>query len=147
MDVIMVDWDNKIYQARYGKFSVGSEESGYQLTVELFDESFSTLGDSMWLQNAKKFSTYDVDHDRIEAVSCSTTDGGKGGWWFMGTVHHSNSSCYATGGNKYVVYANGNGMNSVVAGRQGIVWANHSGGPKPFYGFKGSEYRITKISN
>ena len=99
------------------------------------------------LQIGEKFSSYDVDHDGIEAVSCSASDGGKGGWWFMGTANYSSHSCYALGDNNYRVYANGNGLNKMGLMRYGIIWANDGDRAKPLYPFKGSEYRITKIEN
>ena len=47
LDVVIWDWNDQTYTARYNEFSVGSESTNYTLTIGSFDSAASTLGDSM----------------------------------------------------------------------------------------------------
>ena len=70
----MTDFDDKTYVAVYDQFEVFKiydkmimttimmmfqvgPGDGYELTVGGFNEAKSTLGDSMWVSNGKKFTT------------------------------------------------------------------------------------------
>ena len=90
LDVVMGDWDNQTYNARYNQFRVGSEATGYNLTIGSFDISASTLDDSLTRDiteknnnnlNGMKFSTTDVDND-LSSKSCSNKFASGGGWWY-----------------------------------------------------------------
>ena len=76
--VKLTDWIDESGYAEYGVFSVGSEESGYELQV---DQYSGTAGDSFTYHHGYKFSTYDNDQD-IDAGNCADAYGGGGGWWF-----------------------------------------------------------------
>ncbi|XP_078336948.1 uncharacterized protein LOC111132439 [Crassostrea virginica] len=62
--------------ALYSNFSVGDENSKYQLTVQGYS---GNAGDSLTYSNKMKFSTMDQDNDKY-MVSCSTYR--KSAWWF-----------------------------------------------------------------
>ena len=124
LDVVMGDWDNSTYTARYNKFSVGSEAASYKLTVGSFDKGASTLGDSMSYHNGMKFFTKDVDTTKRR---CSTSFGGSGGWWFR--------ACFN---------ANPNGLNSRNAGGwSGIYWWYGGSRGNSVASWKSSKFTIT----
>ena len=136
LDVVMGDWKDKNYTARYNEFSVGSKGTGYALTIGLFDGDASTLGDSMITtspgdnQNGMKFSTKDVDNDMVVDKSCSTAYGGSGGWWY--------NRCYVSNPN--------GGENRKDASWKGIVWYDRGDLGTSWNAWKSSELSITQIA-
>merc|ERR1712156_1121101 len=62
LKITMTDYDNKTFVAVYNNFKVGPGED-YVATVESFNDTLSTLGDSMRYCNGMKFSTKDRDQD------------------------------------------------------------------------------------
>ena len=70
--------------AKYSRFDVNGEYTGYSLHVAGF--SGSGVGDKLSWHNNMKFSTYDVDND-IYSGHCSMMY--KGAWWYRG-CHASN---------------------------------------------------------
>eukprot|EP00079_Xenopus_tropicalis_P012917 XP_002940496.1 PREDICTED: fibrinogen-like protein 1 [Xenopus tropicalis] len=85
--VELVDFEGQRRFAQYKSFSVGDEETSYQMSC---GEYTGTAGDSItagfnpevtWWANLSgmKFSTQDRDNDNYEG-NCAEED--KGGWWF-----------------------------------------------------------------
>lgn len=84
--------------ARYSKFSVGSETSGYRLTISGFDTS-SKAGDSMTFSNGQKFSARDKDQDTQKSYHCRRSFRGyNGGWWFKDCVYTNLNGNYFKNG-------------------------------------------------
>merc|ERR1719295_1960488 len=79
LKIIMTDFDGKKYVAVYDQFKVGPGDD-YMLTVGGFNDALSTLGDSMIVNNGKKFSTKDRDQDRNSYGNCAKEF--TGGWWY-----------------------------------------------------------------
>jgi len=125
----MGDWDDSTYTAHYNKFSVGSDATGYTLTVGSFDRGASTLGDSMARSNGAKFSTKDVDNDTLVGGNCSTRNG-SGGWWFK--------DCFN---------ANPNGLNSRNVQWKGISWYHGGNRGRSGYSWKSAKFTITKTAD
>ena len=71
--------------AKYSRFDVGDEHTGYTLHVSGFSGSSGT-NDQMIYHNSAKFSTYDVDND-TNGGNCSL--GHYGAWWYK-SCHTSN---------------------------------------------------------
>ncbi len=57
--------------ASYGDFSVGDESTDFQLTVDGFESSSSSVGDSLSSHSGKKFSTRDLDLDEDGDRNCA----------------------------------------------------------------------------
>jgi len=86
LKIILTDWDGKKEVAVYDQFQVGPGgwsfyDAGYVLTIGGFNESLSTLGDSMSYDSGMKFSTKDrnlnPNRDIINFARERT-----GGWWY-----------------------------------------------------------------
>ena len=76
----VLDWDNKEYNAYYGSFYVGDEDSKYQLSLSGYDEARSSLPDGFMHggQHDAPFSTFDQDNDRGSEGNCAAQfSGGK----------------------------------------------------------------------
>jgi len=78
LKITMTDYDNKTFVAVYDYFKVGPGEN-YVLAVESFNETLSTLGDSMGYSNGMKFSTKDRDQDGSTG-NCAKDR--TGGFWY-----------------------------------------------------------------
>merc|ERR1719391_13634 len=74
----MTDFDGKTYVAVYDKFQVGPGDD-YTLTVGWFNDTLSTLRDSMHYNNQMKFSTKDRDQDMSNGDCAARATGG---WWY-----------------------------------------------------------------
>ncbi|XP_052060726.1 ficolin-2-like [Mytilus californianus] len=83
MRIDMEDFENNQRYALYDIFSVGSESSGYILSVSDYS---GDAGDSMTYQNGQKFSTKDKDNDKWDE-ECAVEL--KGAWWYN-ICHYSN---------------------------------------------------------
>jgi len=120
LKITMTDWDKKTFIAVYNNFKVGPGND-YVLTVDSFNDTLSTLGDSMRHHNGMKFSTRDKDQDRFGG-SCARDF--SGGWWYNGInqCHHAHptglSSATKKTGEQYVTYHHG--------GERGTSWDNWS---------------------
>jgi len=86
LKIILTDWDGKKEVAFYDQFQVGPGgwsffDAGYVLTIGGFNESLSTLGDSMSYDSGMKFSTKDrnLNPDR-DIFNCARER--TGGWWY-----------------------------------------------------------------
>ncbi|XP_071136633.1 ryncolin-4-like [Mytilus edulis] len=79
----MEDFENNQKYALYDNFSIGSESSGYILSVSGY---FGDAGDSMAFQNGQKFSTKDKENDKWDG-ECAVVF--KGAWWYN-DCHFSN---------------------------------------------------------
>ena len=89
--------------ARYGSFSLGSEEDHYKLYLSGYDET-SPAGDSLDTHNGQSFSTVDEDND----LQCAQTH--KGGWWYKDCIDSNLNGVW---------YADG----TIVSSEQdGIIW-------------------------
>ena len=110
--VDLADWEGNTAFAKYDQFSVGDEDSHYNLSVSGY-QSVSTAGDSMDFQDGHGFSTPDRDNDRSER-QCVVVYHGP--WW-----HNACYWCLLTG--KY--YTSGGPR---TAGPFGIIWGTWRGG-------------------
>jgi len=73
MRVEMESWKNESQWVEYGIFNVADEASGYQLVIGLYNRA-STAPDQMigsMKNNGQKFSTVDIDNDKLAHKSCS----------------------------------------------------------------------------
>jgi len=117
LKITMTDYDNKTFVAVYNNFKVGPGED-YVATVESFNDTLSTLGDSMRYCNGMKFSTKDRDQDGA-GHHCAETH--TGGFWYEACMHaHPTGLSSATkkNGKRYVTYYRG--------GDRGISWDSWS---------------------
>jgi len=117
LKITMTDYDNKTFVAVYNNFKVGPGED-YVATVESFNDTLSTLGDSMRYCNGMKFSTKDRDQDGA-GHHCAETH--TGGFWYEACMHaHPTGLSSATkkNGKIYVTYYRG--------GDRGISWDSWS---------------------
>ena len=72
--------ENKWFE--YRTFKVGNEQTSYRLTLHDQNPS-STLGGHMFWNTNMKFTTRDVDNDRMSNINCADQSGG-GGFWYNG---------------------------------------------------------------
>lgn len=68
--------DRTYAYAYYDTFSIGGENTEYQLSVSGYSGS---AGDSLANYNGHKFTTYDRDND-LHATNCAKTSAGA--WWY-----------------------------------------------------------------
>ncbi|KAJ8307937.1 hypothetical protein KUTeg_014514 [Tegillarca granosa] len=80
----MEDFKDVHKYASYSSFSVGSESSGYVLSVGGYT---GTAGDCLKYHNGRKFTTKDKDNDSRKSGNCSVMK--KGAWWY-GDCYYSN---------------------------------------------------------
>jgi hypothetical protein len=66
------------YYEDYSNFRVGSEATGYRLSVS---GPSGTAGDGIVYYNGMQFSTYDADHDN-KAGGGNCAQGSYGGFWY-----------------------------------------------------------------
>jgi len=109
LHIRMKDFDQKTYVAVYDQFEVGPGD-GYVLTVGGFNDTLSTLGDSMsrpggaGSANGMKFSTKDMDQDK-HSSHCAEQN--TGGWWYNACMYAhptGTSTTTKTNSHKYVIY-------------------------------------------
>jgi len=79
LQVEMTDWDGQTYFGLYNRFNVGQGPK-FQLGVSGFDNSKSTLGDSLTGDNGNSFGTKDKDQDTWSGGYCGQIY--RGGWWY-----------------------------------------------------------------
>jgi len=107
LKITMTDYDKKTFVAVYDYFKVGPGKN-YMVTVESFNDTLSTLGDSMTQRhNGMKFSTKDRDQDQ-NSNSCA--ESWTGGFWYENCydAHPTGlSSATKKNGFKYVTYKHG----------------------------------------
>ena len=70
-------YPHKKFITNYKKFSVGDEDSLYQLTV---GKAKGSVGDALRAHNSMPFSTKNKDNDRSQRSNCAERY--KGGWWY-----------------------------------------------------------------
>jgi len=106
LKITMTDYDKKTFVAVYDYFKVGPGKN-YMVTVESFNDTLSTLGDSMRHHNGMKFSTKDRDQDGT-GWHCAKSD--TGGFWYNNchTAHPTGlSSATKNSGTHFVTYKHG----------------------------------------
>lgn len=121
----LTDWNKNKVTAFYDYFMVEHENEGYRLRVEGFT---GEGGDSLSKHNLHKFSTRDVDNDRVtKQFGGSCANRFSGAWWYH--------KCYSSNLNG-VFYRNG-----VVAEKKfdGIAWKSWKG---PNYSMMKTEMKI-----
>lgn len=121
----LTDWNKNKVTAFYDYFMVEHENEGYRLHVEGFT---GEGGDSLSKHNLHKFSTRDVDNDRVtKQFGGSCANRFSGAWWYH--------KCYSSNLNG-VFYRNG-----VVAEKKfdGIAWKSWKG---PNYSMMKTEMKI-----
>ncbi|XP_059120742.1 fibrinogen beta chain isoform X1 [Peromyscus eremicus] len=138
----MEDWKGDKVKALYGGFTVQSEASKYQVSVDkykgtagnaLMDGASQLVGENrtMTIHNGMFFSTYDRDNDGWLTTDpkkqCSREDGG--GWWYN-RCHAANPNGRYYWGGLYSWDMSKHGTDD------GVVWMN----------WKGSWYSMRKIS-
>jgi len=103
LKITMTDYDKKTYIAVFNNFKVGPGED-YVLTVGSFNETLSTLGDSMAYHSGMKFSTKDRDQEGRGCPKEFTS------WWYNNchAAHPTGlSSATKKWGPKYIAYTRG----------------------------------------
>jgi len=128
LKITMTDFDKKTYVAVYNNFKVGPGED-YVVTVESFNDTFSTLADSMRYNNRMKFSAKDRDQDtHCHATTttrrCHCAQFMTGGWWYNScSLIHPTGLSSATkknvGNGEYITWKHG--------GERGYGWDSWSG--------------------
>ncbi|XP_076000469.1 microfibril-associated glycoprotein 4-like [Genypterus blacodes] len=99
MRVEMEDFEGAKVYAHFTTFSVGTEQDGYTLTLDGFENGGA--GTSMNDDNVKKFSTFDKDQG---THNCPKTY--YGGWWY-GACHSVNpNGLYLWGSSPYGIGIN-----------------------------------------
>ncbi|XP_071393478.1 microfibril-associated glycoprotein 4-like [Centroberyx affinis] len=93
--VDMEDWSGKKVFARYSKFTVGVESSGYKLFVSGFTDGGA--GDSLSYSNGQKFSTMDRDQDSWSG-HCARKY--LGGFWYKACHKANPNGIYRWGADK-----------------------------------------------
>jgi len=93
--VSLTDWNNRTHVVDYEQFRLTEEADGYRLYVAGYreqpvpDDGGALAGDSLLKHNGCRFSTHDVDNDRVEAPSFEHGSCARrftGAWWYY--------SCY-----------------------------------------------------
>ena len=107
----LADWEGNTAFAKYNKFSVGDEASGYTLSVSLYQFA-STAGNSLTYHSGQKFRTPDRDR---RYPRCAV--GNRASWWYKDYCYDS----VLTG-----VYYTRNERR--YSGPYGIVWYHWKGG-------------------
>jgi len=90
--VSLTDWNDRTHVVDYEQFHITDEADGYRLHVAGYGEQpldgGALAGDSLLKHSGCRFSTYDVDNDRVERQfehgSCARRF--TGAWWYY--------SCY-----------------------------------------------------
>lgn len=96
--------------ARYGSFSLGTNQNDYQLSISQYS---GTAGDSFKIHNGKKFTTSDEDNDSDDLENCAVKY--SSGWWY--------NNCYEAHLNG-VYYSSGEHPTST---HDGIIWKDWIG--------------------
>ena len=87
--VDLEDWKGVKVYAKYGKFSIGDEQSKYLLDVSSYS---GTAGDSLAVHNNMAFSTKDIDNDRGGTTNCAVY--WTGAWWYNGCYNSNMNGQY-----------------------------------------------------
>ncbi|XP_066271812.1 uncharacterized protein [Branchiostoma lanceolatum] len=83
LHVLLEDWNGVTAHASYSVFSVGAEDTNYQLTIDAYA---GNAGDSMgpvgrYDSSGKMFTTTDRQNDDNTVFNCAEAYSG-GGWWY-----------------------------------------------------------------
>ena len=68
LKVELEDWNGVKAYAKYGKFSIGNEQTHYRLEVGSYS---GTAGDSLAYHNNMAFTTKDKDNDKWNSSNCA----------------------------------------------------------------------------
>lgn len=90
------DSDSVKYQAKYANFKILAECEKYKLELGPFIGG--NAGDSLYVHNHMKFSTFDEDNDEHTSAHCGSQH--KGGWWFKSCVYAYTNGLYLKGEHK-----------------------------------------------
>merc|ERR1711953_702633 len=101
---------NTDYVAHYSTFRVGSESSGYELTVKGYS---GNAGDSLKRHSGHGFTTIDRDNDGHSSLNCAQFH--EAAWWHWncatcslnGRYRTSRMKVYCCGGSSKVMYWEG----------------------------------------
>ncbi|XP_051860817.1 fibroleukin-like [Drosophila albomicans] len=74
----LVAVNGSTYNASYDDFKISDEDSGYKLSVGIFDGTI--IEDAMRYNENKKFSTFDSDNDEAGNGNCAVQY--ESGWWY-----------------------------------------------------------------
>lgn len=74
----LIDFENRMFYARYDNFLIGSEQEQYML--KSLGTYSGNAGDSLKYNLYDKFSTYDYDNDAWPGGSCANYY--ESGWWY-----------------------------------------------------------------
>ncbi|XP_034484271.1 ficolin-1-like [Drosophila innubila] len=99
----LVDFENKLYEARYDNFLIGSEQEKYML--KSLGTYSGNAGDALSYNLYDKFSTYDSDNDKWFSGNCANYF--ESGWWFNSNANSN---------------LNGNYLKSGESNKKGIWW-------------------------
>ena len=113
----MVDHDDITFTARYNLFKVDSSVTAYQL--DLGDFVSGDAGNSLFIHDNQKFSTFDNDNDGNATVNCAQRH--HGAWWYK-SCHESNLNGRYYAGD----YGNYAGTDPTAV-EDGIVWFGATG--------------------
>lgn len=91
LQVKMQDVSGKSWHAEYEHFNIGSESSGYRLSIGGYSGNASNAFE---YQNGMEFSTIDRDRD-ISKINCAADY--EGGWWFSRCQHANLNGRYELG--------------------------------------------------
>lgn len=92
----LIDWNKQAKFADYGYFVVDGEEEGYRLHI---GEYSGDAGDGMGKHNQHKFSTRNVDNDKIvKEFGGSCAKRFTGAWWYYKCYMSNLNGKYYRGG-------------------------------------------------
>uniref|UniRef100_A0A673CC57 Microfibril-associated glycoprotein 4-like n=1 Tax=Sphaeramia orbicularis TaxID=375764 RepID=A0A673CC57_9TELE len=122
--VDLEDFNGKKVSAHYASFSVGSECTGYKLTVTGFVNGGA--GDSLGYSNGARFSTFDRDQD---TTSSNCARALVGAHWYKSCSHSNPNGVYRWGNDKTV-------------GAIGVFWYHWNG---YYYSVKSISMKIRPV--
>lgn len=121
----LTNWEKTKKFAEYDVFRVDDEKEGYKLTISGFT---GDAGDGMAKHNGHKFSTKDVDNDKVvKEFGGSCANRFSGAWWYY--------KCYMSNLNG-LYYRNGQIPSKMF---DGITWKPWTG---PNYSLRSVEMKI-----
>lgn len=125
----LTDWNKTKKMAEYDYFMIDDEEEGYRLHIGGYH---GDAGDGMAKHNNHKFSTTDVDNDKVvKEFGGSCAKRFSGAWWYY--------KCYMSNLNG-IYYRNGKIPTKLF---DGIAWKPWTG---PNYSLRSSEMKIRPSS-
>ena len=99
--------------AKYDDFSVGSESTGFKLTVGSYAGN-DTKGDMMTYHNGMKFTTFDKDQDAHSSMNCGELR--QGGYWYRHCATNNLNGVYTATSGYTVITWSSSGSSAYVKG-------------------------------